>query len=59
MKSVQRLVGHRSAAMTLDVYSGLFEDDLDTVAERLHEAHVYPMCTQAIQTSGSISDTTL
>lgn len=29
------MLGHASAAMTLDVYAGLFADDLDTVAERL------------------------
>jgi len=38
VKSVQRMLGHASAAMTLDVYSGLFDDDLDAVAERLDEA---------------------
>jgi integrase len=32
VKAVQRLLGHASAAMTLDVYSGLFDDDLDGVA---------------------------
>ncbi len=37
IKAVQRMLGHKSAAMTLDVYSGLFEDDLDTVAERLND----------------------
>lgn len=37
VKAVQRMLGHASAAMTLDVYSGLFEDDLDAVAERLHD----------------------
>ncbi len=36
VKAVQRMLGHASAAMTLDVYSGLFEDDLDSVAERLN-----------------------
>lgn len=35
VKAVQRMLGHASAAMTLDVYSGLFDDDLDGVAERL------------------------
>lgn len=35
VKAVQRMLGHASAAMTLDVYSGLFEDDLDAVADRL------------------------
>ncbi len=29
------MLGHASASMTLDVYAGLFADDLDTVAERL------------------------
>jgi len=33
--------------MTLDVYSGLFEDDLDAVAERLHHAAVPPACPDA------------
>ena len=32
------MLGHASAAMTLDVYSGLFDDDLDGVADRLDEA---------------------
>ncbi len=35
MLSVQRMLGHSSATVTLDVYSALFEDDLDEVAERL------------------------
>jgi integrase len=35
VKSVQRMLGHASAAMTLDVYAGLFGDDLDGLAERL------------------------
>ena len=48
MKAVQRMLGHASAAMTLDVYSGLFDDDLDGVAERLDAgARVYSMCTDA------------
>lgn len=32
IKVVQRLLGHKSAAMTLDVYADLFDDDLDNVA---------------------------
>jgi integrase len=31
VKAVQRMLGHASAAMTLDVYWGLFYDDLDGV----------------------------
>jgi integrase len=34
-KVVQRMLGHASAAMTLDVYADLFESDLDSVADRL------------------------
>ena len=32
------MLGHASAAMTLDVYADLFADDLDAVAERLDVA---------------------
>jgi integrase len=32
------LLGHASAAMTLDVYADLFDDDLDAVSVALHEA---------------------
>lgn len=32
------MMDHASAAMTLDVYAGLFGDDLDTVAESLDAA---------------------
>jgi integrase len=35
VKAVQQMLGHASAAMTLDVYAGLFEDDLDSVAAAL------------------------
>jgi integrase len=38
VKAVQRMLGHASAAMTLDVYAGLLGDDLDAVADRLDEA---------------------
>ncbi|MGL5823511.1 MAG: hypothetical protein ACRCYU_01410, partial [Nocardioides sp.] len=35
VKAVQRMLGHASAAMTLDLYAGLFGDDLDAVADAL------------------------
>lgn len=38
VKALQRMLGHASAAMTLDVYSDLFDDDLDVVAEALDRA---------------------
>ncbi|MGK2318047.1 tyrosine-type recombinase/integrase [Gordonia rhizosphera] len=31
VKALQRMLGHASAAMTLDVYSDVFDDDLDAV----------------------------
>lgn len=34
-KVVQRMLGHKSAAMTMDVYSDLFEHDLDLAAENV------------------------
>ena len=37
VKAVQRMLGHKSAAMTLDTYADLFDDDLDEVAMRLNE----------------------
>ncbi len=37
VKSVQRMLGHASAAMTLDTYADLFDDDLDNVASALNE----------------------
>ena len=45
MKAVQRMLGHASAAITLDVYADLFEDDLDAVADALN--------SQAIAQSGA------
>lgn len=38
VKAVQRMLRHASAAMILDVYSDLFDDDLDAVAKALHDA---------------------
>ena len=37
VKAVQRMLGHASAAMTLDVYADLFDDDLDSVAAALDD----------------------
>lgn len=38
VKAVQRMMGHQSAAMTLDVYADLFDDDLDALADRLEQS---------------------
>jgi hypothetical protein len=38
------MLGHASAAMTLDVYADLFESDLHAVADRLE--NVLKMCSR-------------
>lgn len=38
VKAVQRMLGHASASITLDVYADLFDDDLDAVATALDDA---------------------
>lgn len=38
VKAIQRMLGHASAAMTLDIYADLFDDDLDDVSARLDDA---------------------
>lgn len=38
VKAVQKMLGHASAAMTLDTYADLFDDDLEAVADALDEA---------------------
>lgn len=38
VKAVQKMLGHSSAAMTLDVYADLFDDDLEAVATSLDSA---------------------
>jgi hypothetical protein len=44
-----------SAAMTLDVYAGLFGDDLDAVADRLDEAAAKARADY-LRTQGSHAD---
>ncbi len=40
IKAVQRQLGHASAAMTLDLYGHLYEDDLDALSEALDRRFV-------------------
>ena len=47
VKAVQQMLGHASAAMTLDVYAGLFADDLDAVADQLDRAFARTNADQA------------
>ena len=39
IKAVQRMLGHASAAMTLDVYGSLYEEDLEDLADRIQERY--------------------
>jgi len=50
VKAVQRMLGHASAAMTLDVYAGLFNDDLDDVADRIDSLAPLPCATKRATT---------
>ncbi|PPF38379.1 site-specific integrase [Pseudoclavibacter sp. AY1H1] len=52
VKAVQRMLGHTSAAMTLDVYSDLFEADLDAVADAI-EAKLAAECGQNVGTGAA------
>jgi site-specific recombinase XerD len=48
VKAVQRMLGHAKASMTLDVYTDLFDADLDDVANNLDAAirsAAYPLRT--------------
>jgi integrase len=38
VKAVQRMLGHKDAGMTLNTYADLFDEELDSVAERLDGA---------------------
>ena len=51
VKVVQQMLGHPSAAMTLDVYPGLFSDNLDEVADRLDQA-VEGLAADQVRTIG-------
>lgn len=49
VKAVQTMLGHASAAMTLDTYADLFPDDLEAVAARLDEARSASVGTVRVQ----------
>jgi Phage integrase family len=56
VKAVQRMLGHASAAMTLDVYSGLFDGDLDGVAAAMDAAWTNAVHTSAQTTAQDHAD---
>ena len=42
------MLGHASAAMTLDIYADLFDDDLEAVAAALDAARSSSMSVRAV-----------
>ncbi|GAA2750181.1 tyrosine-type recombinase/integrase [Amnibacterium kyonggiense] len=52
VKAVQRMLGHASAAMTLDTYADLFDDDLDAVSDRLDEVRTLRVSTSPHRSVG-------
>lgn len=50
--AVQRMLGHSSAALTLDRYSDLFDDDLTDLAARMDTLY-RPECGQDVSTAGA------
>jgi hypothetical protein len=55
VKAVQRMLGHASAAMTLDTYADLFEDDLDAVASALDQARASSVAVEMQSRAGQPS----
>jgi integrase len=50
VKDVSNMLGHASAAMTLDVYFHLFQEDAERLAERLDRAHEQHAAQAAVGT---------
>jgi site-specific recombinase XerD len=44
IKAVQKMLGHKSATLTLDRYGHLYADELQSVADRLDSLHAH--CTR-------------
>lgn len=53
VKAVQKMLGHQSAAMTLDIYSELFDGDLQSVADRLDKA-VSALPADSVRTGSNV-----
>ncbi|MEJ7772340.1 MAG: hypothetical protein WKF51_10600 [Geodermatophilaceae bacterium] len=63
VKLVERMLGHASAAMTLDVYAALFDDDLGALAESMdaasaaHSAYVRKAAVGTVWARDASTDT--
>jgi integrase len=56
IKAVQRQLGHASAAMTLDLYGHLYEDDLDALADALDRRYTAATTPLPIRAERASSD---
>jgi integrase len=63
IKAVQRALGHATAKVTLDTYAGLFEDDLEALADRLDGrlsvTDVAPVLPQRLAEVGELDEKAL
>ena len=50
VKAVQQMLGHKSAAITMDVYADLFDSDLDDVAARMDAQRCRALSAHALST---------
>jgi site-specific recombinase XerD len=54
IKAVQKMLGHKSATLTLDRYGHLYPDELQGVADRLDSLHAaaadFSKCAQSVPT---------
>lgn len=53
VKAVQRMLGHASAAMTLDVYADLLDEDLEAVSTALNKARSAAIVATPLPPTGS------
>jgi len=54
VKAVQQMLGHASAQMTLDRYAGLFDSQLDDVADKMDEAFRDPESDSEVTGTNSV-----
>ena len=55
VKAIQTMLGHASAAMTLDVYSHLFADELEDVADKMdQERTARRLSADSLRTNGKL-----
>ena len=57
VKTIQRQLGHKDAAMTLNQYGHLFDDDLDVVADAMSAVLFTVECAQNVPTDEDQGET--